>query len=211
MVKQERAARTRETLMQAAAEFFDRDGYGLTTLSRVSKAAGISVGALTFHFPAKDDLADAIQVRGGTITQEALDRVDTEPGRPLRTLVGITLELARLMEKEAIVRAAARLTRERRSVSADWQAAWLPTVDRLLASAAEQDLREGIDPKAVRALVVHLITGAEAQIRCNANGARDRGESAEAQLTNIWRVVLRGVADDARAGERGQGEGKLVS
>ncbi|MCX4761529.1 TetR/AcrR family transcriptional regulator [Streptomyces sp. NBC_01275] len=209
MVKQERAARTRETLMQAAAEFFDRDGYGTTTLSRISKAAGISMGALTFHFPTKDDLADAVQVRGGTITRDALDRVAVDPDRPLRVLVGVTLELARLLEKEAIVRAAARLTRERRSTSADWPATWLPTVERLLESATGHDLRQGIDPKAVQALVVHLLTGAEAQIRCATSGARDPSESAESQLSDIWHVVLRGVADGTRT--QGRGEDELVS
>ncbi|MER7183125.1 ScbR family autoregulator-binding transcription factor [Streptomyces hyaluromycini] len=209
MVKQERAARTRETLMQAAAEFFDRDGYGATTLSRVSKAAGISMGALTFHFPSKDDLADAVQVRGGSTTREALDRVTDAPHEPLQMLVGVTLELARLLEEEAIVRAAARLTRERRRTSADWSATWLPTVERLLESATERDLRHGVDLRAVRALVVHLITGAEAQIRCTANDSGDRAEKAEAQLSDIWHVVLHGIAEHKRV--QGRGEDELVS
>jgi hypothetical protein len=117
--------------------------------------------------------------------------------------VVVTLELARLLEKEAIVRAAARLTRERRSSSADWQATWLPTVERLLASATEHDLRPGTDPNAVQALLVHLVTGAEAQIRCTTTGTRDRCGSAESQLTDIWQVVLRGVANGERAEEPG--------
>ncbi|MEW2623429.1 ScbR family autoregulator-binding transcription factor [Streptomyces sp. NPDC048106] len=195
MVKQERAARTRETLMQAAAEAFDRDGYRTTTLSRVSKAAGISIGALTFHFPAKDDLADAVQVRGGSITRDVVGRVTADPERPLHSVVDLTLELARLLEKEALVRAAARLSRERQIGSADWPSTWLPTVERLLRTATERELRPGIDPAAVRALVVHLLTGAEAQLRCT-RAARKERESVESQLTAIWHVVLRGIAAD---------------
>ncbi|WP_369225671.1 TetR family transcriptional regulator [Streptomyces sp. R39] len=211
MVKQERAARTRETLMQAAAEFFDRDGYGLTTLSRVSKAAGISMGALTFHFPTKDDLADAVQVRGGSMTRASLDKVTATADEPLQMLVGVTLELARLLEKEPIVRAAARLSRERRGTSADWPATWLPAVERLLGSATERDLRHGIDIKAVRALVVHLITGAEAETRCMSAHAKDRTDGAEAQLSDIWQVVLRGVADQPRTDPQAHGGEELTS
>src|SRR3989337_2793252 len=51
MVSQERAERTRQRLLQGAAAEFSLYGYGGTSLQRISKAAGVTMGALTFHFP----------------------------------------------------------------------------------------------------------------------------------------------------------------
>lgn len=73
MVRQERAVRTRQALLDAAAEEFDRHGYEGTSLNRVCRAAGITIGALTFHFSTKAELADAVQSQGRIITRAALD------------------------------------------------------------------------------------------------------------------------------------------
>ncbi|MEU0787858.1 TetR/AcrR family transcriptional regulator [Streptomyces sp. NPDC006173] len=60
MTRQERAVRTREALIEAAAQLFDRDGYEVTSLAAVTAKAQVSAGALYFHFATKADLADAV-------------------------------------------------------------------------------------------------------------------------------------------------------
>ncbi|MEW2040835.1 TetR family transcriptional regulator [Streptomyces sp. NPDC005534] len=60
MTRQERAVRTREALIEAAARLFDRDGYEVTSLAAVTAKAQVSAGALYFHFATKADLADAV-------------------------------------------------------------------------------------------------------------------------------------------------------
>ncbi|MFG2313276.1 TetR family transcriptional regulator [Streptomyces sp. NPDC048566] len=60
MTRQERAVRTREALIEAAARLFDQDGYEVTSLAAVTALAGVSAGALYFHFATKADLADAV-------------------------------------------------------------------------------------------------------------------------------------------------------
>ncbi|WP_328304548.1 TetR/AcrR family transcriptional regulator (plasmid) [Streptomyces sp. NBC_00435] len=197
MVKQERAARTREALVQAAASAFDRAGYEATTLARVSKAAGISIGALTFHFRTKDELADAVQLRGESVLRQATDRAAARGGPPLQSVIALTVRIAGLLEEDATVRAAARLARERVGASAAWSALWLPTLDRLLARA-EGELRPGTDRKTVLALVAYLVTGAEAYARDRAGTPGRAADSTEQQLTRIWRVVLPGLAGGDR-------------
>lgn len=61
MVKQARAAVTRQALISAAAEVFGADGYAMATLPAISSRAGVSSGALHFHFPNKEALASAVE------------------------------------------------------------------------------------------------------------------------------------------------------
>ncbi|MFD7349969.1 TetR family transcriptional regulator, partial [Streptomyces sp. NPDC059876] len=50
MVKQDRAARTRQSLIRAGAEVYAREGFAPASLSVISRRAGVGNGALHFHF-----------------------------------------------------------------------------------------------------------------------------------------------------------------
>jgi len=56
----EDAEKTRQTVLEAALTLFSRDGYSLTTLSRIAKEAGCSRGPIYWHFENKDDLYEAV-------------------------------------------------------------------------------------------------------------------------------------------------------
>jgi AcrR family transcriptional regulator len=56
-----KAARTRSQLIHAAAKAFAAHGYSGANLSVISADAGVSRGALHFHFPRKEALADAVE------------------------------------------------------------------------------------------------------------------------------------------------------
>jgi|GEM_PF-53201 len=56
----EDAEKTRQTVLEAALKLFSRDGYSLTTLSRIAKEAGCSRGPIYWHFESKDDLYEAV-------------------------------------------------------------------------------------------------------------------------------------------------------
>ncbi|MFE3557109.1 ScbR family autoregulator-binding transcription factor [Streptomyces sp. NPDC059193] len=60
MARQERAIRTRQKILVAAAELFDEVGYESATISEVLKKSGVTKGALYFHFTSKDELAQAV-------------------------------------------------------------------------------------------------------------------------------------------------------
>lgn len=54
------AASTREEILATARELFTRYGYHHVSMRSISDVMGISVGNLTYHFPRKADLADAL-------------------------------------------------------------------------------------------------------------------------------------------------------
>ncbi|MFD3532138.1 TetR family transcriptional regulator [Streptomyces sp. NPDC058664] len=193
MVKQERAVRTRAGLVRSAAAEFDRDGYAGTSLSQISKAAGVSIGAVTFHFASKADLAEAVREEGHAVTRTALERVTAERTSALRAVVDLTVELARLMEREVLVRASVRLARELPG-GASWSGNWLPTVRDLLDEAHRTgQLRDGAPPEDVTILVEYLTGGAEASLRARP-GTEGEPESPVDQLNRVWRLALAGVS-----------------
>lgn len=199
MVKQERAVRTRSALVRAAAAEFDRDGYEGTSLARISKVANISIGAVTFHFSSKSELADAVFEEGRAMTIAALEQMAAEPAPALRAVVDLSLELTRLMEEETAVRSAIRLSRERPG-SPSWSDLWLPTVRQLLDRAYENgQLRDDALPADVTALVEHLLSGAEAYLR-HRMGTEVAYESAVGQLKRLWHLALVGVSADGSTG-----------
>ena len=55
-IKQERAARTRSEILQAAIELFARRGMLATTMAELARAIRMTPGALYWHFPTKEDL-----------------------------------------------------------------------------------------------------------------------------------------------------------
>ncbi|MFK0216400.1 TetR family transcriptional regulator [Streptomyces sp. NPDC090298] len=188
--------RTRQALIKAASEEFDLYGYDGTSLSRISSVAGMSIGAVTFHFPTKVHLADAVQEEGRAVTLAALERLSAGTMTPLRMVIDLTLELTRLMEQEPSVRATIRLGRERPGTEA-WSDAWLPTVRGLLDRAYESgQLRTDALPADVTTLVEHLTSGAEDYLR-RRMGSDPAFESAVAQLKRVWHLALVGVSAEA--------------
>lgn len=70
----EDAEKTRQTVLEAALTLFSRDGYSLTTLSRIAKEAGCSRGPIYWHFENKDDLYEAVLA----YSQEPLEALVSE-------------------------------------------------------------------------------------------------------------------------------------
>ena len=64
--RQERAEVTREAILEGAAEAFDAAGFGSTSLSDISQRAGVTKGALYFHFPSKEALAHTLMMDSST-------------------------------------------------------------------------------------------------------------------------------------------------
>jgi AcrR family transcriptional regulator len=112
---QERAVRTREQVLDAAAEEFAANGYTDTTLLAVVQRTGMTKGALYGHFSSKEELAEAL-------VQEAGAELSLRAGRAVRpgqaaagALRGTVLDLTRHLRQDARARAAVRL-----AVEAPW-------------------------------------------------------------------------------------------
>src|SRR5713101_5035960 len=59
-LKKEQGAKTREQCLQVAIRLFAERGYQRTTMDDVAEAAGVTKGAVYWHFPSKDDLLLAL-------------------------------------------------------------------------------------------------------------------------------------------------------
>lgn len=90
------ASSTRAQILAAAKQLFISEGYHNVSMRAISSALGISVGNLTYYFPRKADLADAL------LEQELTQiKVPVRPGLDaleeyLRRMLDSLLEHARL-------------------------------------------------------------------------------------------------------------------
>ncbi|MFJ6721876.1 ScbR family autoregulator-binding transcription factor [Streptomyces sp. NPDC091259] len=137
---QERSERTRRRLVFAGAELFHRHGYANATLGDIARAAGVTKGALYFHFASKDDLADAVQRKGCRLLQEAVTGLREGGASPLQALIDTTHWLARTLHEDAAIPASFRITKEcagQEPAVLDFHEAWLASVCGLLRMARD--------------------------------------------------------------------------
>ncbi|MGW2376637.1 MULTISPECIES: TetR/AcrR family transcriptional regulator [Kitasatospora] len=109
MAKQERARRTREKVLTAAAEAFAAQGYDSTTLNTVAERIGMTKGALYAHFPSKRSLAGALieESRHAWTNLRAVH--DTPGAAPADVLEGVVVGFADRLRSDVRLRAALRL------------------------------------------------------------------------------------------------------
>ncbi|GHE57441.1 TetR/AcrR family transcriptional regulator [Streptomyces capitiformicae] len=189
-------------MVHAAAEEFDRRGYHGASLSAISQTVGMSMGALTFHFPTKDRLVEAIHALGLTMTQREMARVEEIPGCPMRRVRATLVAISRLLEHEAVVRGAARLGVERPCPGYDWTATWVPKIRELLGQAHSAGcLRTEPAPEDVTALAVGLVAALASGLQCWA------GAPAGAdQIIRSWDMVAAALRPDGPAEAPSEGD-----
>ncbi|WP_243762517.1 ScbR family autoregulator-binding transcription factor [Streptomyces sp. Tu 3180] len=185
--------RTREALVRAAAEAFDQDGFAVASLTRISSRAGVSSGALHFHFANKAALADAVEEAAAvvlrTITQEA-----ARPGRsPLQHLIDATHRLAEVLREDVVLRAGFELSGEATRVPrTDLRRCWRHRVEQQVRRCAESgELREDATADQVVTAVVAATVGVEVL------GVRDAAWLAPDTIAQLWRLLLPTLASEA--------------
>ncbi|MFJ6216782.1 TetR family transcriptional regulator [Streptomyces sp. NPDC092296] len=112
MAKQERAKRTYEAVLDAAAREFAAHGYANTNLGLVAARSGLTKGAVYGHFASKEDLAAELT---GHLDQawKLIEKTTGEPGdSPVHTLRAVTCELTAMLQGDIRVNAALRLVIE---------------------------------------------------------------------------------------------------
>ncbi|MFJ9345388.1 TetR family transcriptional regulator [Streptomyces sp. NPDC101237] len=163
MARQERAEQTRRRIVEAAAAEFAEHGYDGTSLHRIVRSAGVTMGALTFHFPSKSGLADAVQEAGTTATREVMRHSVPVPG--LRGVLDEVLTLADALRTTHCIRAAARLTREGHAAGHGWYGTWVPGLREALERAWREERLDGaLTPLAAASLLSHVLLGVEAAV-----------------------------------------------
>ncbi|MEF9886134.1 ScbR family autoregulator-binding transcription factor [Streptomyces sp. P9-A4] len=187
MTKQERATRTRDALIRSAAGEFDRHGYASARLSTISAAAGVSPGALHFHFENKAAVAAAVEHEASSRLRRTARIVYRQRSNALQNLADTSHALARLLREDVVVRAGFRLSCSRSChTDLNLRQEWQGCVLQRLAEAADEGLLAtgaGRQQDLTRTIVAATI-GLEALCGDNVEWL-----SAET-VTGLWRTLL---------------------
>ncbi|MFD0373039.1 TetR family transcriptional regulator [Streptomyces sp. NPDC059071] len=187
MVRQVRARLTRSALITAAAGEFARLGYAGATLARISTAAGVTSGALTFHFLSKEELARAVAGAGAEAARSALGEVERIAAPGLAAAERLTQVLPVLLEQDVHARATVRLMDECPDECAPWEEAWRPALGHALDRARAGGADDAVVAD-VQLLISYLLAGARARMRSGLPVAAVRDE-----LGSLWQRLAPGL------------------
>lgn len=182
MVRQARAARTRAALICAAAESFADDGYVLASLPVISERAGVSKGALHFHFANKDALAAEVESEAAARVAELVEQARAATGASLQSLVDACSRLVVALADDPVVRAGFRLNADpSRKNGSELLLWWHGQVRELVAAAQESgEIERDLSAEAVSTLVVTATVG------FGALGEADRGWLSAGRVAMFW-------------------------
>ncbi|MFE1764174.1 ScbR family autoregulator-binding transcription factor [Streptomyces angustmyceticus] len=169
MAQQDRAIRTRRVILEAAASVFDEQGYDRATIAEVLERAGVTKGALYFHFASKEQLALAV------LEAQVID-IAVEPQTiKLQEFVDSGQVLAYRLRSDPIQRGAARLAVEQGSNHLDRKQSmlsWSVFVEGLLNEAkARGEVIESIDVRETAELFVGAFAGLQMMSQAFTNRA----------------------------------------
>ncbi|TXS46649.1 TetR/AcrR family transcriptional regulator [Streptomyces sp. uw30] len=188
MARQERAIRTRKVILEAAGAVFDEHGYTATTIAMVLERAEVTKGALYFHFPSKESLAQAVldqQVPLGTVPPQQCK---------LQELVDVTFVFGQRLLNNSLLKGSVRLAVDQCAPSGvDHSGPFRQWADHLvvvLERAREQgELLPTVEPRQT----VELLVGAFAGIQLMSRALTDRADLAE-RISVLWGHILPSIA-----------------
>ncbi|MEU9646630.1 ScbR family autoregulator-binding transcription factor [Streptomyces sp. NPDC048188] len=187
MAQQERGKQSRRTILEAAAYVFDERGYDAASTNDILARTGLTRGSLYHHFPSKEAIAVALVEAHG----EAL-AVPDQPVR-LQSVIDLTLEFARRLQHDQVLRASVRLTTEQTSFRRSPQTAYeqsLEAIEKLLREAKDRDeLLPGVDVDEAASTIVGCFTGLQIMSQAY-TGREDLGD----RVGSFWRFFLPGLA-----------------
>lgn len=163
-LKQERAVHTRAQILQSAAVAFAEKGFPGVTVLDVAELAGVTKGAVYFHYANKEDLAASVVERFYARLRE-LWAEGGEGRGPLAELTAFLLRLCVVFRQDRVIQAGARLQIERAQIGVE-----LPTpyrdvteavVGALTRAIAAGELPERIRPEAFGRVLVSAVFGAQ--------------------------------------------------
>ena len=196
-----KAARTRRRIVDAAAGEFAQHGYGGASLRRIATAAGLQLGSLYFHFKTKDELVIDVLAEGVESAREALKLAvgsvpaDASPEDRLRAAIRGHLDALHASDDRAssVVRMVETLPQDLRRVHAEHERRFaLVWSDILKRGQADGVVRTDITLRILRDLVIGAL-----------NSTSTNNPAANMDLTAITDAVLALVHPSPRA--RGSG------
>ncbi|MDM7892620.1 ScbR family autoregulator-binding transcription factor [Curtobacterium caseinilyticum] len=199
-IRQERAVATRAALIAAAAAEFDERGYLGASMDGVAERAGMTKGALYFHFRSKADTASAVIAEQDAISRRYAEVAATRSSSPLESLMWMTQGIASQMTREVVVRAGLRLAADpnAREIPRDHPYEhWVEhTADIIRRAIATGEVDPSWDPE----LIGRVVSPAVAGVQMVSDMLHDRADLYE-RLQELWTMLLSGIASERTRAE----------
>ncbi|MDQ0578862.1 ScbR family autoregulator-binding transcription factor [Streptomyces rishiriensis] len=181
-----RALRTRQSLVEAAAELFAAEGYARTSLPVISERAGVSTGALHFHFASKSDLAGEVERAAADSAEELAKRCRGAADTLLQSLVHTACNLLLAVVADPVIRAGFRLSgdpaRRNEARMLRWWRTWVHDV--IVQAQHEGELAQDVSIDSATTVIVAATTGFEVL------GAADDDWLSVDRVTQLWTLLL---------------------
>lgn len=160
---QTKSARTRERILDAAAQVLSRKGYAGTRLTDVAEVAGVQAPAIYYYFSSRDDLVEEVMWTGAhrvrVHVEQVLDALEKEVSPAQRILVAVEEHLRYELQiseyTTAAVRNAGQMPEHLRARPAAEESAYSQVWRELFRKAQTAgELRADLDPNVFRLLLL---------------------------------------------------------
>lgn len=192
MARQDRAERTRNAILDAAAEVFEKRGFSGASLSDILTRAGVTKGALYFHFASKEELAHAIIEE-----QWNIDAPDVETATsPMQGVIDVCHAFGLSLCANIRVRASNRLVTEANFAQPDpdvYQRWNKITYEFLVAARDVGDLRADLDPEDVAKWLGGSFLGIQIM-----SGVLTNRADLHDRITDLFKISLPGLVPARR-------------
>lgn len=187
--QQARAAHTKAAILRAAAEVFDEYGYAGSGIQKIIERAGVTSGALYFHFKrGKQQLALEVM----RAQPDTFSNIDLESDG-LQRVVDLTLLWSYALQEDYFLRAGVRLTGEQATIGVrdpTPYTVWTEIIEQTLEAAlAAGELSDDAEPTQIAEFLVGACTGIQ-EYSLAASNRKDLPE----RTVNMWRLLLPGIA-----------------
>ena len=193
MAMQQRAVLTRGRVLVAAAEVFARTGFLAASMNDIVEAAGVTKGAVYFHFPSKEALAVAIVEEQFAQWPPLVAAIIEHSPDALTSVVALTYEVGSRFRDDVLTTAGVRLSFERELVNAAMPTpfvGWVGILQELFSRARREGaLRPGLQAAATARALVGSFFGIQHVSEILTNRT-----DLESRLDEFWKVFLVGVA-----------------
>lgn len=196
--QQERSQARRTVILAAAAEVFDRVGFGSASLSEIAKQAEVGQGLIYFYFRTKEAIALAVIEEQNRRTFESMSSGEDDVRTPMVWLIEASRSIGELLLTDPIVRAGIRLSLEQgvfAEPTSEFYDDWIKgVIDGFAAAQGSGELRDVVPVADLGASVVAYFTGVQL-----VSNVRNERKDLMRSLETMWAILLNSVvADDAR-------------
>jgi len=188
-LRSEQAERSRERLLNAAAEEFWLHGLSGSRIQDMLDRAEMTKGGLYHHFTTKQELAEALMLSDGDCWSQAARRVGSTGVRGLAAVRSYITELVDTMTNvraRALVRIGSELEADERSALDQWRAFFMRCLQQAIADG---EVAEDIALYDAATTLAECVLGVAALPE-----AFSRPESSEARVARLWQLVGPGLA-----------------